>query len=90
MIPALPLNYFDAIGFEPLREYTEQAFETPPEIPLREYPPLRAPDLCPDDTQDAPPSGYHPGGVRPEGCHWPECFTDKDAAEWDADWQNAT
>lgn len=33
---------------------------------------------------------YHPGGVRPDNCHCPYCFTDADAAAWDEEWRNAT
>ena len=79
----------------------EELFEIPPEIPLREYPPLRAPDLCPDDdlsfltAPSAPETPrsiqYHKDGtVRPPYCRCEaECWTDEMDAEWRKEWRES-
>lgn len=62
----------------------ENDLDPPSYLPMQPREAPRVPDLCPDgvDTMEH----YHPGGVRPEGCHCPECFTKEDAAELDKEW----
>lgn len=46
----LPPDY--KCGCHECAPHGTMAIELPPDLPLREYPAPRIPDLCPDDSQD--------------------------------------
>jgi hypothetical protein len=59
--------------------------DPPSYLPVREPLPPRVPDLCSDERDLM--EYYHPGGVRPENCHCPQCFTQEDSDALDRDFE---